>query len=159
MIAIVGILFLVVVLAALFLLRVARTWVLAEGATEARLRDPETHTLSYLVPNGQDPAALMSALAHAEFTTVTDAHGGIERLLIACEEADRSRVREILEAASLTRLAGHVSFEDEPVLHRTPAPAPSTAHPKARQAVAGRPAETGPTSHTMRPSASRRRGL
>jgi hypothetical protein len=119
MIATVGILFLAAVLAAVLVLRVARTWVLEEGATEARLRDPETHTLSYLVPNGQDPADLMSALVHANFTAVTDDHGGIERLLIACEETDRAQVRQILEDAHRARLGSHrmsehVSFEDEP---------------------------------------------
>lgn len=119
MIAIVGILFLVVVLAATLVLLVARTWVLDEGATEARLRDPETHTLSYLVPNGRDPAALKSALAHAKFTAVTDDHGGIERLLIACEESDRTQIRQILEEAHRAgsgrhRVSAPVRFEDEP---------------------------------------------
>lgn len=117
MIAIVGILFLVVVVAGLLVLRVARTWVLDEGATEARLRDPETHTLSYVVPNGQDPAVLMSALAHARFTAVTDTHGGIERLLIGCEETDRAQVRQVIEDAIVargTRTSEHVSFDDEP---------------------------------------------
>ena len=117
MIAIVGILFLVVVLAAVLVLRVARTWVLDEGATEARLRDPATHTLSYVVPNGQDPATLMSALAHAKFTTVTDSHGGIERLLIGCEETERAQVRQVMEDAihaAGTQATSHVSFEDDP---------------------------------------------
>jgi hypothetical protein len=117
MIAIIGILFLVVVAGAVLVLGVARRWVLDEGATEARLRDPDTHKLSYRVPPGQDPAALVSALAHARFTTVTDTHGGVERLLIACEETDRAHVRLVLEEAShagATRRNSQVSFEDEP---------------------------------------------
>ena len=119
MIAIIGILFLAVVVAGMLVLRGARRWVLDEGATEARLRDPETHTLSYLVPNGQDPVALITALAHANFTTVIDTHDGIERILVACEETDRAQVRHVLEAASIassggTRMTDHVRFEDEP---------------------------------------------
>lgn len=119
MIAIVGILFLVVVVAVVLVMGGVRRWVLDEGATEALLSDPETHTLSYLVPNGQDPVALITALAHANFTTVTDTHGGIERILVACEETDRAQVRQVLEeastaAASGTRMTDHVRFEDEP---------------------------------------------
>jgi hypothetical protein len=119
MIAIVGILFLVIVVVLLFAMRGTRRWVLDAGATEARLKDPETHTLTYLVPNGRDPAALMAALAHTHFITAMDTHGGIERLLIACEEADRAQVRQILEVANHVESGGamasnHVRFEDEP---------------------------------------------
>ena len=119
MIALVGILFLVVLVAGMLVLRGARSWVLDAAATEARLMDPETHTLSYLVPNGRDPADLMSALAHARFTTATDTHGGIERLLIACEETDRAQVRRVLEDANRTssggtRVSAQVIFQDEP---------------------------------------------
>jgi hypothetical protein len=119
MIAIVGILFLAAVVAVVLVMGAARRWVLDEGATEARMLEPETHALSYLVPNGQDPAALMAALAHANFTTSTDTHGGTERLLVACEEADRAQVRHVLEEANSagsggTRMPDHVRFEDEP---------------------------------------------
>jgi hypothetical protein len=119
MIAIVGILFLVVVVAVVLVMGAARRWVLDEGATEARLREPETPVLSYPVPNGQDPVALITALAHANFTTVTDTHGGIERLLVACEDSDRAQVRHVLEEANSadsggTRMPDHVRFEDEP---------------------------------------------
>lgn len=119
MIAIVGILFLVVVVAVVLVMGGARRWVLNEGATEARLRDVETHTLSYVVPNGQDPITFITALAHAKFTAVTDTHGGFERLLVACEEPDRAQIRQILEEAnsavsSGTRMPDHVRFEDEP---------------------------------------------
>jgi hypothetical protein len=118
MIAIVGILFLVVIVGGWLAMRGSRRWVLDVGASEVRLQDPETHTLSYLVPAGQDPASLMAALAHAHFTTAVDTHSGTERLLVACEESDRSKVREVLSDASSagsggTRMA-HVTFVDEP---------------------------------------------
>jgi hypothetical protein len=118
MIAIIGILFLAMVVAGALVLRKSRRWVFDAEATEARLRDPGTHKLTYLVPDGQDPAPLMAALAHAGFTTATDTHGGLERLLVACEEADRAQVRNVLEGASTvgsggTRITAHVHFEDE----------------------------------------------
>ena len=115
MIAIVGILFLAAVVAGVLILQVTRRWVLEEAATEARLTDPATHTFSYLVPNGQDPAALMAALAHAGFATAIDAHGGTERLLVACEEPDREQIRQLLVDAGSARsaTATPVTFEDE----------------------------------------------
>jgi hypothetical protein len=119
MIAIIGILILVVVVGSLIAMRGSRRWVIDAGATEVRLQDPETHKLSYLVPDGQDPAALMAALAHTHFTTAVDTHGGIERLLVACEESDRAQVRQVLSEASSagagqTQMTGVVRFEDEP---------------------------------------------
>lgn len=118
MIAIVGILFLVVVVGVWLAMRGSRRWVLDVGATEVRLHDPETHTLSYLVPAGQDPTDLMAALAHAQFTTAVDTHGGNEHLLVACEESDRSKVRKVLSDASNAGSGGtrmtHVTFVDEP---------------------------------------------
>ena len=118
MIAIIGILFLLVLLGGALAMRGSRTWVLDIGATEVRLKDPQTHTLAYIVPNGQDAAGLMAALAHARFTTVMDSHNGAERLLIACEEVDRAPVRRVLAEANRVRPGGtgmtaHVSFEDE----------------------------------------------
>jgi len=117
MIAIIGILFLIAAVGGAFAMRGARKWVLDAGATEVRLKDPATHALSYLVPDGQDPAALMAALAHDGVTTAMDSDGGIERLLIACEENDRALVRGVLDDAnrgSSPRMGDHVVFGDEP---------------------------------------------
>ena len=103
----------VVVIAAL------TSWGRDEAATEARLHSPGTHTVAYVVPDGQDPAVLMAALTHAGFVSVTDITGGTERLLVECEESDRGHVRSILEQVERRRIdgsrlpAGHVSFEDE----------------------------------------------
>lgn len=96
-----------------------RTWVLDEKRVEDRLREPATHTLDYVVPNGQDPARFKAALATAHFTAVMDNHGGTERLHVACEERDRARVRDVLEhvhgagASGPDEYVGHVRFEDE----------------------------------------------
>lgn len=95
-----------------------RTWVRDVAAVENRLRAPETHTLDYVVPNGQDPAPLRAALAEAHFTAITADEGGTEYLMIACEEQDRARVREVLEHAAVGTPAsdahpGRVRFRDE----------------------------------------------
>lgn len=96
-----------------------RTWVRDEAKVEERLRAPETHTLDYEVPNGRDPAVLKAALAGAHFTAIAHDDGGTEHLTIACEEQDRSRVRDVLEhvhAAGPTgpdEYLGHVRFSDE----------------------------------------------
>lgn len=96
-----------------------RTWVLGEAKVEQRLRAPETHTLDYEVPNGRDPAVLKAALANAHFTAITRDDGGSEHLTIACEEADRSRVRDVLEhvhaagAGGADEYLGQVRFADE----------------------------------------------
>jgi hypothetical protein len=96
-----------------------RTLVLGDAKLEGRLHAPETHTLDYEVPNGRDPALLKAALSGAHFTSVTRTDGGSEHLTIACEEADRTRVREILEHAHAAgahgrdEYLGHVRFSDE----------------------------------------------
>lgn len=93
---------------------------LDEARSENRLREPGTHKLAYVVPNGQDPAILMAALARGGFKSVSDMEGGVERLLVACpDEHDRAKVRSIIEHVDRAGFAGpemhvgHVSFEDE----------------------------------------------
>ena len=113
---VIGVLVLGVVLALLM-----RRATLDEAGTETRLHRPETHTLAYAVPDGQDAAMFMAALTHEGFTSVADHEGGTERLLIACSEQDRAKVRGIIEHVRLTgfgytgpaRHLDHVSFQDE----------------------------------------------
>lgn len=95
------------------------SWARDEARLEARLHEPGAHTLAYVVPNGQDPAVLMAALAGAGFTAIVDLYGGRERLLVECGEDDRARVREVIEHVDRGGIdgpemhVGHVSFEDE----------------------------------------------
>jgi hypothetical protein len=104
---------------AVALMLALRRWTLDDVRTEARLRQPGTNTLAYAVPIGQDPAILMSALGHAGFTSVADTEGGTERLLVACEEGDRSKLRSIIEGVHRAGFDGpempavRVRFEDE----------------------------------------------
>ena len=93
---------------------------LDEGKTEERLRRPEAHSLTYAVPDGQDPAVLVGALAGEGFTAVAELEGGAEMLLVECPRPeDRAKVRSIIEQVTRTGFDGaemhvaHVSFEDE----------------------------------------------
>ncbi len=77
-------------------------------------------TLSYVVPNGQDPSELVVALHHAGFTAVAAPQHGFEVLEVACHgEADRAKVREVLEHAHRWGFGeaeipvGAITFEDE----------------------------------------------
>lgn len=113
----IGVLALVLVLA-LALRRVT----LDEAKTEAHMRDPHTHALAYAVPDGQDPAVLVSALSQAGFKSAAELERGSEVLLVECPHPeDRAKVRSIIEHVHRTSFEGsggelqvaHVSFEDE----------------------------------------------
>ena len=52
-----------------------RSMVFAETRTEAKLHAPSTHTLSYALPTGVDPAVIKGALARAGYTSVVDSRG------------------------------------------------------------------------------------
>ena len=120
MIIIGGIAFVLVLVVLLLLLMTFRRWTLDEAKTEARLRSPDSHRLVYAIPDGQDPTSLMAALTSAGFVSVIDTQAGVERLLVECEERDRTRVRRTIEQADgsgperAEMPARHVSFEDEP---------------------------------------------
>lgn len=96
-----------------------RTWVREETRREEHLRDPDTPTVAYALPNGVDPVTVESALAQAGLTSVSDRIGMVECVRIECTESQREQVRGVLEGIPMyaydgSRLpAGHVVFEDE----------------------------------------------
>ncbi len=96
-----------------------RTWTLGQARTEARLLSPDTHTVGYVVPEGQDPAVLMAAVTTAGYTAIVDTSGGTERLLVECDEHARGDVRRVLEGVHSTAWDGsdsrveHIVFDDE----------------------------------------------
>jgi hypothetical protein len=90
-----------------------RRWGLEEADTDTRLHSPQTHTASYVVPPGQDPAVVRAALKHAGFVTVME-HGG-DHLLVECEVGQRNRAREVIEhAGGPEQPVSHAHFEDDP---------------------------------------------
>jgi hypothetical protein len=96
-----------------------RGWVREESRREAHLRDPDTHTVAYAIPNGVDPAAIVSALARAGLTSGVDRLGMVECARIECDESQREQVRGVLEGIAMEAYDGsqlrarHVVFEDE----------------------------------------------
>ena len=95
------------------------SWVRDESRREAHLRDPDTHTVAYAIPNGVDPATVLSALARAGLTSGVDRVGMVECVRIECNEWQREQVRGVLEGIPMNAYDGsqlqmrHVVFEDE----------------------------------------------
>ena len=115
----IAILVVAVVVVTFFVLAGLRRWERDMERTEARLRSPDTHTVAYRIPEGQDPAVLTAALAREGYTYLVTDEGGVERLVVECDEQDRARVREIIEHVDRAGFegpeihVGHVTFEDE----------------------------------------------
>lgn len=90
-----------------------------EAEAEVGLRQPGAHTVSYVVPTGQDASVLLAALTHAGFKAVGGMEAGQERVLVACDESQRGEVRRIIESVHEANFGGpemhvaHVRFEDE----------------------------------------------
>jgi hypothetical protein len=114
-----AVIFVLVLLAGLVLAGALRRLVRDESDVERRLRAPESHTISYAVPNGVDPADLRTALQRHGFTTIASSTGARQSLLVECAEADRPRVREVIGNVHETAYDGSeldlhpVVFEDE----------------------------------------------
>jgi hypothetical protein len=96
-----------------------RGLVFAEARTEARLHAPSTHTVSYSLPTGVDPAVVKAALTRAGFISGVDSAGTHQCLLVECAAEDRDRLRSAIASAPETVYGGseltlhHVVFEDE----------------------------------------------
>jgi hypothetical protein len=96
-----------------------RNYVREESQREAHLRDPDTPTVAYAIPNGVDPATIVSALARAGFASGFDRVGMVECARIECKESQREQVRAVLEGIPMNAYDGsqlqvrHVVFEDE----------------------------------------------
>jgi hypothetical protein len=89
-----------------------RQWGQQDVQIETRLRSPGTHTLTYVVPDGQDPAPLRSALGHEHFSTVLGRGESGHCLIVECDERDRDRIRQVIEKTLLE--SRQVLFQDEP---------------------------------------------
>lgn len=107
-----------VLVAGIAFLTVLRSMGLEEQRTYARLHDPHVPTVAYAVPDGVDPAVVLAAVHAAGFTSVVGETAPAEHLLVGCGDADRPRLRSVIEAIPLTRYDGtpirdRVVFEDE----------------------------------------------
>ena len=89
----------IIVLGTVVVAGALRRLVRDEAAVESRLRAPNAHTVSYAVPNGVDPAHLRAAIARGGFTGVALPTGMRGGLLVECGEADRARLRRVIESA------------------------------------------------------------
>jgi hypothetical protein len=89
-----------------------RQWGRQDVQTESRLLSPDAHTLTYVVPTGQDPAPLRTALLHAHFSAVMGRGDAGDCLVVECDEGERDRIREIIEQTLLD--SRQVHFQDEP---------------------------------------------
>ena len=93
-------------------------WSANEARKDAALHGPDAHTVTYVVPDGEDPVGVIAALTHAGFTSVEDHSGVHDRVLVECDPDDRERVRDVIAHVQHHRydgvtVAGRVVFEDE----------------------------------------------
>lgn len=109
----------VVIIIAMALLRSGRQ------AEERKLRAQErpADTLRYHVPTGQDPAAVIGALANEGYDAVRDSEANTTDILVLCaagKERERAHVRAVIEHVAPLDMEGHptpphpVAFADEP---------------------------------------------
>ncbi len=110
---------LTVLIVPLLLILLMRRFGMEQTDIEQALLSPEAHTVSWVVPDGDDPALVRSRLAHAGFTSVLD-HSGDQRLVVHCGPADRERVREIIAHTEHATFDGRglrpnqLRFDDDP---------------------------------------------
>jgi hypothetical protein len=92
-------------------------WSANEARKDAALHAPDAHTVTYVVPDGEDPVDVIAALTHAGFTSVEDHRGLHDKVLVACEAEDRERVRDVITHVQASHyhggVVGRVLFEDE----------------------------------------------
>jgi hypothetical protein len=95
-----------------------RRWSVAEARKDAELHAPGAHTVTYVVPDGEDPVGVIAALTHAGFLAVEDHSGVHDRVLVQCEAEDREKVRDVIAHVQRPGYDGpavvnRVVFEDE----------------------------------------------
>jgi hypothetical protein len=81
------------------------SFVRRETELQEELASPETPTLEYVVPVGQDPAVVLTALKGAGFAATSEQTPRDHRVLVACPEGvdrQRARVRSVIASAATT---------------------------------------------------------
>jgi len=106
MVLAVTLLVLTVMVVPILLILALRGFGMKEVEAEEELLSPQAHTVSWLVPEGEDPALVRTRLSHAGFTSVLD-HSGDQRLVIACEPGEREQVRAVIAQTDHLTFDGH----------------------------------------------------
>jgi hypothetical protein len=110
---------LTVMIVPLLVIAMMRRFGLEEADTERSLLAPEAHTVSWTVPEGEDPALVRTHLAHEGFVSVLD-RSGDQRLVVRCEPGEREKVRAVIAGSAHTSYDGHpldsrgLRFDDDP---------------------------------------------
>jgi hypothetical protein len=95
---------------------VVRQQVVEREQVSEELHAPQTPTLEYAVPTGQDPTVLIAALEKAGYTATANPHHAHQRLLVACPDGldrEREHVREVIASASVTAPSDGVPLEPD----------------------------------------------
>lgn len=95
-------------------LYVVREQVAQRARVAAELDSPQTPTLEYAVPTGQDPAVIIAALEKAGYTATADPNHVHQLLRVACPsglDRQREQVRTVIESASVTAVRDGVPIE------------------------------------------------
>jgi hypothetical protein len=115
MIAVALIIFIGIFALSVVALVLSRSASLDYEALRTRLHQPGAEALTYDVPNGQDPAAVIVALGHAGYPAVEDLDGGTRQVLVSCPHGQieaRQHVRAVLEGVG-GPVPTQVRFADE----------------------------------------------
>jgi hypothetical protein len=116
MIGVALVLFIGVLGLSVLVLAITRSQSLDYERTRTRLHQPGSQTLTYDIPDGQDPADVIVALGHAGYPAVEDSGHGHHQVLVFCPDGrlgDRPRVRAVIAQVRAPGSA-RVRFVDEP---------------------------------------------
>ncbi len=110
---------LTVLVVPLVVIAMMRRFGMQEADTERALLSPASHSVAWLVPEGEDPALVRTHLAHEGFVCVLD-RSGDQRLVVGCEPAQREQVRSVIAGTAHTTFDGRalrpsqLRFDDDP---------------------------------------------
>jgi hypothetical protein len=113
---------LAILVLAFVVLYVVREQVKRRERVDKTLEDERTPTLEYVVPTGQDPSVILTALDRAGYTATVDPFGAHQVVSVACPaglDRERAHVRALIESANVTApddgipLDTPVRFRDE----------------------------------------------
>jgi hypothetical protein len=94
-----------------------RGWMARRLAAADDLARPEAPTLDYVVPAGQDPVVVITALTSEGYAATADP-ADVHLIHISCpsgEDRERARARATIEAVHTTAIDSGVAFDPGPV--------------------------------------------